>query len=89
MTELALKEAFTALPNRRFLDEQLPEALAHARSLSRGFALLFLDIDHFKRINDTHGHAIGDAVLTEFARRPRVAVHSSDCAPAMPATSSS
>ena len=79
MTELALTDALTGLPNRRHLDEQLPGAFTHARRLTSGLALLFLDIDHFKHVNDQHGHAIGDAVLTEFARRLRIAVRSSDC----------
>lgn len=79
MAELALTDSLTGLPNRRRLDEQLPNTLAHAHRQSIGFALLFLDIDHFKQVNDHHGHAIGDAVLTEFARRLRGAVRSSDC----------
>ena len=79
MTALALTDALTGLPNRRHLDERLPDALAQAHRQAKGFALLFLDIDHFKQINDQHGHAVGDAVLTEFARRLRLAVRSSDC----------
>ncbi len=79
MTALALTDALTGLPNRRRLAEQLPESLANARRLGLGTALMFLDVDHFKHINDHHGHAAGDAVLAEFARRLRAAVRASDC----------
>ncbi len=78
MAELALTDALTGLPNRRRLDAQLPAALARARRLTAGFALLFLDIDHFKQINDQHGHAVGDAVLAAFAARLSAAVRSTD-----------
>ena len=66
---LARIDTLTALPNRRQFDERIIEALARARRLKQTIALMFLDIDRFKRINDTHGHAVGDAVLREFARR--------------------
>ena len=79
MTALALTDALTGLPNRRSLSEQLPESLANARRMNLGTALMFLDLDHFKHINDQHGHAVGDAVLAEFARRLRGSVRASDC----------
>ena len=79
MTALALTHTLTGLPNRRRLAEQLPEALANARRLDLGTALMFLDVDHFKHINDQYGHATGDVVLAEFARRLCGAVRASDC----------
>jgi len=66
---LARFDALTGLPNRRHFMEKLAEALARARRSGLGVALLFLDIDHFKTINDSRGHAAGDAVLREFALR--------------------
>ncbi|HSV54595.1 MAG TPA: diguanylate cyclase [Burkholderiaceae bacterium] len=68
----------TGLPNRRQFEEAL--ALAVARSIRHGrpLALLFLDVDHFKSINDTHGHQAGDVVLQEFAMRLKLAVRMTD-----------
>ncbi len=62
-------DSLTGLVNRSRLDEILSEAAARSRRHGLGVAVLFLDIDHFKQINDSHGHAAGDAVLREFARR--------------------
>ena len=67
MAVLALTDTLTGLPNRRWLDAHLPEALARAKRQSTGLAVALLDVDHFKRINDNHGHAAGDAVLAAFA----------------------
>jgi diguanylate cyclase (GGDEF)-like protein len=78
MAELALNDSLTGLANRRRFDERLPEALARARRQHSGTALLFLDVDRFKAINDTHGHAVGDAVLAGFARRLRKALRGTD-----------
>ncbi len=75
---LARIDTLTSLPNRRQFDERIVEALARARRLKQTIALMFLDIDHFKRINDTHGHAVGDAVLREFARRLKGSVRVTD-----------
>jgi diguanylate cyclase (GGDEF)-like protein/PAS domain S-box-containing protein len=75
---LAHTDALTGIPNRRQFELGLQAAVERAPSRERGFALFYLDIDHFKLINDSHGHAIGDMVLVEFARRVRNAVRSSD-----------
>ena len=69
MSEQARSDSLTGLPNRRQLNERLEEALARSRRSQRPLALMFLDIDHFKSINDTLGHKGGDIVLQEFARR--------------------
>jgi diguanylate cyclase (GGDEF)-like protein/PAS domain S-box-containing protein len=67
--QLAFYDPLTSLPNRRLLMDRLQQALAvSARNLRYG-ALLFLDMDHFKIINDTRGHAAGDLLLIEAARR--------------------
>lgn len=78
LEQLARVDSLTGLPNRRQFDEGLAEAMARARRAGLGAALLFLDIDHFKAINDSLGHAAGDAVLKEFARRLRQTVRATD-----------
>jgi two-component system cell cycle response regulator len=66
---LALTDSLTGLYNRRYLMAHLDGLMSRAAEGAQGPALLMLDIDHFKRINDTHGHAAGDAVLREAATR--------------------
>jgi diguanylate cyclase (GGDEF)-like protein len=79
---MAHTDTLTGLPNRRQFEAALREAgLRPAKNPprpGRGTALLYLDIDHFKQINDRQGHAVGDAVLVEFARRLGTAVRGSD-----------
>jgi len=60
-------DPLTGLYNRRFLDERLPYDIVKSYSNQSPLTLIMVDIDHFKRINDTYGHAIGDDVLKEFA----------------------
>lgn len=78
LNELARVDALTGLPNRRQFEERLQEAIARSRRTRRPMALMFLDVDHFKRINDTHGHAAGDAVLKEFSSRLRNCLRATD-----------
>lgn len=66
---LAYYDNLTGLPNRQQFQEQLRTALAKAAVTKRKVALLFLDLDHFKRINDTLGHALGDSLLQAIAGR--------------------
>jgi diguanylate cyclase (GGDEF)-like protein/PAS domain S-box-containing protein len=75
---LAHTDALTALPNRRQFETALQNSVAASTLGRRSRALLYLDVDYFKRINDSHGHAVGDLVLVEFARRLKQAVRSSD-----------
>jgi diguanylate cyclase (GGDEF)-like protein/PAS domain S-box-containing protein len=75
---LAHTDTLTGLPNRRHFESALREAANRVSRQGRGTALLYLDIDHFKKINDRYGHAVGDAVLVEFARRLGASVRSSD-----------
>ena len=65
----AYHDSLTKLPNRLMFSEFLGHALAHAKRHNQSFALLFLDLDDFKRINDTLGHQAGDSVLRELAER--------------------
>ncbi|KFN50453.1 diguanylate cyclase domain-containing protein [Arenimonas composti] len=71
-------DGLTGLANRRHFDERLAAASARSRRSGAPLALLYLDVDHFKQINDGHGHAAGDAVLREFARRLRTNVREGD-----------
>ncbi len=75
---LARVDGLTGLPNRRQFEERLAESMARTRRSGVPMALMFLDIDRFKQINDTLGHAGGDCVLKEFAGRLRAAVRSTD-----------
>jgi len=77
---LARIDTLTGLANRRQFDELLEQSLARCRRSKRPLALIFLDIDHFKTINDTHGHAVGDAVLKEFASRLQASLRETDVA---------
>jgi diguanylate cyclase len=69
LEHLAQHDTLTNLPNRRKFMERLEMTLARAKRTGHGFALLFIDIDKFKTINDTLGHATGDAVLLAVAQR--------------------
>jgi len=75
---LATTDVLTGLHNRRMFDDFLPKALARAARSGQQVGLAILDIDHFKDINDTLGHAAGDQVLVEFARRLVGAVRTTD-----------
>jgi len=69
MPTLASTDHLTGLWNRRAFQERLAAELERARRYDRPLALVMLDIDHFKRINDVHGHPVGDRVLIEVASR--------------------
>ena len=78
LAQLAYFDPLTNLPNRRLLLDHLTHAIAAASRSGRFGALLFIDLDYFKVINDTHGHEAGDLVLVEVARRLRGAVRVGD-----------
>src|SRR5512132_897173 len=75
---LAQHDPLTKLPNRTLLTDRLQQALATARQTRRDLALLCVDLDDFKMVNDTLGHAAGDALLCEIARRMLKAVREND-----------
>lgn len=74
----AFHDPLTELPNRRFLVERCEAALANARRQSEATALLLIDLDHFKPINDKYGHDAGDLMLQSIAQRLREHVRSGD-----------
>jgi diguanylate cyclase (GGDEF)-like protein/PAS domain S-box-containing protein len=75
---LANYDELTALPNRRMFDQRLDYALAHADRYGKQLAVVYIDLDGFKIINDTLGHAAGDLLLTEAAERLRQCLRKSD-----------
>ncbi|MET0208162.1 MAG: PAS domain-containing protein, partial [Burkholderiaceae bacterium] len=77
---LAREDALTGLPNRRSFEERVCDAMARSRRSRTLICLMYLDVDNFKHINDSHGHAGGDAVLKEFARRIKRGVRTTDMA---------
>lgn len=78
MKELAAKDSLTGLFNRRFFDELLERELRRANRTLRPLALISLDLDHFKELNDTYGHATGDSALRATADCLRENVRSED-----------
>ncbi len=65
--EATVKDGLTGVFNRQFLDERLLSEIAYAKRHGTPLSVLFIDADHFKRVNDTHGHATGDEVLKQIA----------------------
>ena len=66
---LTVTDALIGTFNRRYFDDQLPVAIAHTERYGRPLSVVFVDVDHFKLVNDTHGHRVGDEVLVEIGRR--------------------
>lgn len=75
---LATHDQLTGLPNRVLFNELLNQAILNAERYGRSFALLFVDLDHFKFINDNYGHHVGDEMLREAARRLGAPLRKSD-----------
>ena len=76
--KMATHDTLTSLPNRALFSEELVHAIERARRHGRSLGLFFMDLDRFKNINDTLGHAVGDRVLQEAARRLQASVRSAD-----------
>jgi len=80
LRDLTRIDILTGLPNRRELHERLTQAIMRSRRSGHAMALMFLDIDHFKSINDSAGHGFGDQVLCEFANRIQAGIRVTDMA---------
>ena len=76
--ESAVRDGLTGLYNRRYLDDRLRAEMTYTLRHQAAFALMIADIDHFKRVNDEHGHQVGDATLREVARRLSSSIRGED-----------
>ena len=75
---MALKDDLTGLYNRRYLDARLENYMSEIKVSNKTFGLLIFDIDNFKDVNDTYGHAVGDEILKEFSQRLKEQIRSFD-----------
>ncbi len=80
LERLSITDGLTGLYNRRHLMERLATEVSRARRAKHGFAVLMVDVDHFKKYNDTHGHLAGDEVLIRMAAILRESTRDVDCA---------
>ena len=78
LRKLALFDPLTGLPNRRRLHEKIDEAIWRSERTGEIAGLIFLDLDHFKHVNDTLGHDVGDALLKEFGERVAQSIRKTD-----------
>ena len=78
LSHIAKHDMLTALSNRIYLEEQLEIMISNAKRVESSFAVLFLDLDHFKHINDTLGHDVGDKLLKEVATRIKPNIRTED-----------
>jgi diguanylate cyclase (GGDEF)-like protein len=78
MEEMATTDGLTGLLNHRSFQEKLDEAMARARRSGKKLSMALMDIDHFKKVNDTHGHPVGDAVLRGVAKSLRDGARATD-----------
>ena len=75
LSEIALQDGLTGIPNRRCFDQRLDSEWSRAQRHNRPLSLLLIDVDHFKKINDTHGHLTGDECLKHLAQLFRSTLH--------------
>lgn len=78
IAQMARFDSLTGLANRRVFVETLEYTIARTRRSAKGFAVLYLDLDHFKDVNDTLGHSVGDLLLQAVANRLRASVRATD-----------
>ena len=75
---MAYYDVLTHLPNRALLTDRLERSMALSRRSGKSLALVYLDLDGFKAVNDTHGHDIGDQLLIEVAKRIQLSLRETD-----------
>ena len=80
LQQLLMRDALTGLPNRRALMQTLPRVMARAAQMARPCAVMFLDMDGFKAVNDTRGHEAGDELLRQFGARIQAGIRETDLA---------
>jgi diguanylate cyclase (GGDEF)-like protein/PAS domain S-box-containing protein len=78
INNLAYSDILTGLPNRTLFQEQLAETISYSSLNNKKFALMFIDLDHFKHVNDSMGHATGDQLLVKIAERLSFSIRSHD-----------
>jgi len=78
LQRMATTDSLTGLFNRQYFETELSQALAQVRRYGRDTSLIMFDLDHFKAVNDNHGHNVGDKVLVELAKRSRASLRDSD-----------
>lgn len=78
ISHMAMHDALTGLPNRTYLDDRINDAIKHSNKTGSKFALLFIDLDNFKQINDLHGHKSGDQLLVNVSTILRSNLRDSD-----------
>ncbi len=78
LLRLSQVDSLTGLANRVGFEQRLSDAMAETRITRQALAVMYFDLDHFKQINDTHGHAVGDALLLAFAQRLRRTLRNTD-----------
>ena len=83
LRRMAFYDGLTQLPNRRLMYDRLRQAIRHARRKQRRIALLFIDLDNFKPVNDSRGHQTGDLILAEVAKRMQGTLRAYDTAARM------
>lgn len=76
--KMAVVDALTGIFNKRYFLDRLKEEFSHSKRVKQPLSLIMIDLDHFKNINDTHGHLAGDCVLTHLAKRVKEMVRASD-----------
>ena len=74
----AMYDSLTGLANRRMLNDRLEQVIMQSKRFNRQLAVMYIDLDHFKKLNDTYGHAFGDSFLKEFAEKLTASVRKAD-----------